>query len=396
MIYMKIGIVTTWLERGAAYVSRTYMVLLQKAGHDVFIFARGGENEESSKSREWNESYVTRYTKHGNSTIDKKAFFKWILKNNLEIIFFNEQKDYNIVAETKKKYPHIKLGSYVDYYTESSRKWFSFFDFIICNTHRHMQALEEHKQKFYFKWGVDTDLYKPNIDFNNNQVTFFHSAGMSTRKGTDILINAFISGKCYEQSKLIIHTQIPINNFTKLKEEELRNFNIEIIEKTVPAPGLYYLGDVYVYPTRLDGLGLTMYEALSSGLPVITSDFPPMNEAVNPNIGYLIKIKDYYCRDDAYYYPMVICDETSLIEAMKCYISNPQIIKEQGKKARDFALENYNIFEKFQELSDIFCNSKTFDYDEILHREYKKYVLQRFRPYSWLTSLRIVSKFSSH
>lgn len=115
---------------------------------------------------------------------------------------------------------------------------------------------------------------------------------MSSRKGTDILIDAFIDGKLYEKSVLVIHTQIPVERVCKYDKLHLEKYGIQIIEKTVTAPGLYYLGDVYVYPTRLDGLGLTMYEALASGLPVITSDFPPMNEAVNCNIGRLVKIKD--------------------------------------------------------------------------------------------------------
>ena len=33
---MKVGIVTTWFERGAAYVSRQYAQLLE-ADHEVFI-----------------------------------------------------------------------------------------------------------------------------------------------------------------------------------------------------------------------------------------------------------------------------------------------------------------------------------------------------------------------
>ena len=39
---MKIGIVTTWFERGAAYVSKQFMDVLQKTD-EVFIYARGGE-----------------------------------------------------------------------------------------------------------------------------------------------------------------------------------------------------------------------------------------------------------------------------------------------------------------------------------------------------------------
>ena len=42
---MNIGIVTTWLERGASYVSRQYYEVLSKF-HNVYIYARGGEKYE--------------------------------------------------------------------------------------------------------------------------------------------------------------------------------------------------------------------------------------------------------------------------------------------------------------------------------------------------------------
>ena len=66
---------------------------------------------------------------------------------------------------------------------------------------------------------------------------------------------------------------------------------IEFIEKTVSAPGLYFRGDVYLYPTRLEGIGLTICEALASGLPVITTNDAPMNEfVIDGETGYLVDV----------------------------------------------------------------------------------------------------------
>lgn len=43
---------------------------------------------------------------------------------------------------------------------------------------------------------------------------------------------------------------------------------------------LYRRADVFVYPSKREGIGLVLLEALSAGLPVITTDAPPMNEWV--------------------------------------------------------------------------------------------------------------------
>ena len=235
-----------------------------------------------------------------------------------------------------------------------------------------MQAMAAHPQKYYLKWGTNMDVFKPS-NIKHEQVTFFHSVGMSNRKGTDVLVDAYIKGKLYRDSKLIIHTQIPINNVCKYSKDDLESYGIEIIEKTVTAPGLYYLGDVYVYPTRLDGLGLTMYEALASGMPMITSNFPPMNEVGDENCVRLVKIKDYYCRSDAYYFPMVICDEADLIEAMRWYIEHPELLNMQKNCARSYAEENYNIKNRAEELSDIVVNSQLREHSTNLAKNILRY-----------------------
>ena len=369
---MVIGIVTTWFERGAAYVSKAYRENLINKGHQVFIYARGGENK-GEASTDWNGDYVTYGKDLYDEVIDKRHLFNWIQANNIEAILFNEQRSFNIVAETKKKFPNLKLGCYVDYYTETTLPWFEVYDFLICNTRRHEFAMSKHPQKYYLRWGTDVNVFTPNNREDSDVIRFFHSVGMSPRKGTDILLESFIEGKLYEESKLIIHTQIPIEKVSKYKTEELKELGIEVIEKTVTAPGLYYLGDVYVYPTRLDGLGLTMYEALASGMPVITTDNGPMNEIINNQVGKLVSVDYYYCRKDAYYWPMSVCHKESLQMAMKWYINNPDKINIQREAARNRAIQLYDWSNQADELSEIFEKSDVRPLKPEIYKEIQKY-----------------------
>ncbi len=149
---MNIGIVTTCFERGAAYVSKTYMHLLEKGGNSVYIFARGGENIPSTISDNWNENNVTRSKRYIDSKIEKTKFKKWIKSNRIEVILFNEQRDFQVFIWLKKDFPNIKIAAYIDYYTEQTIPWFELYDFLICNTNRHIQAMASHPQKFYIRW----------------------------------------------------------------------------------------------------------------------------------------------------------------------------------------------------------------------------------------------------
>ena len=72
---MNIGFVSTWLERGAAYVTRTYMRLLEDR-HSLFVYARGGEYID----RNLDSSDVTYGLRLKGTEIDWHHFSNWIQK----------------------------------------------------------------------------------------------------------------------------------------------------------------------------------------------------------------------------------------------------------------------------------------------------------------------------
>jgi len=349
---MNIGFVSVWMERGAAYVTKTYMDIL-KEKHNVFVYGRGGEKYEKGMLP-WTNYNVTWGYRMGGTRIIWEHFKKWLLRNKIELVFFNEQREIDVVIKLKKFFPEIKIGTYVDYYKEDSLHEFYLYDFLICNTRRHHEVFSNHPQAFYVKWGVDCELFRPIEKKRNNELVFFHSAGMSNRKGTDLLIRTFIKYRLYGRSKLIVHTQRDLD----FLPANINDYNIEIINKTVTAPGLYYLGDVYVYPTYLDGLGLTIYEALACGLPVIATDYAPMNEIINDEVGKLVKVKKIYCRADGYYWPLTICDEEELAKAMMFYIDNFGMLKIFKEKARRYAEKELNIEDRKKQIIDIFENAR--------------------------------------
>lgn len=362
---MNIGLVSTWFERGAAYVTKSYMNLLKK-DHNVFIYARGGEAYGKGDSN-WDMPNVTWGLKLGGDIINYSHFKKWVRSNKLDVVFFNEQRDVTVLHKLKRDFPQIKLGAYIDYYKEDTVKEFDIYDFLICNTKRHYSVFKNHPQCYYVPWGTDTDLFKPKESYKK-ELTFIHSAGMSTRKGTNFVIDAFIEGEIYKQAKLIIHTQKPIDELFGYNKEKLKKFNIEVIEKTVPAPGLYHLGDVYVYPTTLDGLGLTMYEALSCGLPIIATNHPPMNEIVNNSNGYLVEVDYLRSRSDGYYWPLSIVKKESLIDAMNYFIENKDKLNDIKKRNRQEAIKKWEWKDRYKIINEIFVTTKVIVNNENLDK----------------------------
>lgn len=344
---MNVGIVTTWFERGAAYVSRQYKEILEEE-NNVFIYARGGE-EFAKNDSVWNQGNVTwgkQYKHTTRAKINIKHLKNWITENNIQVVIFNEQHEWEPVIACDEM--GVIIGAYIDYYKKETVPFFRIYDFVLCNTKRHYSVFEGFFQSKYIPWGTDTDLFKPEFikkEHNKDIVTFFHSSGMNPlRKGTDYIIKA-AHNLIKEEFKIIIHSQVELTVFfPELKgmiDELIDNEKIEIIDQTISAPGLYHLYDIYLYPSRLEGIGLTVPEAISCGLPTITTDEAPMNEFVQQNLsGRLVDVEKRELRSDNYYWKQSFVSINSLAEEMLFYINNSSHIEKYKEDAREFALSN--------------------------------------------------------
>lgn len=354
---MNIGIVTTWFERGAAYVSKQMREALKKK-HNVFVFARGGEMT-GEGNPVWDDPSVT-WTKKSPlpipTSFDLNEFRQWIAQRKLHTVIFNEQHWWPPVIGCAQL--GLKIGSYVDYYTEQTVPMFNCFDFLICNTKRHHSVFEWHPQAAYIPWGTDIDLFYPKTYslVNPNRLTFFHSAGFNPhRKGTDWALQAFAA--LQGPAHLIVHAQVSLRMYfphlSPLIDRLEQEGRLTVLEKMETAPGFYHLGDVYVYPSRLDGIGLTMAEAMACGLPLIVPDNGPMNEFHDEQSGSLVKITRLFARHDGYYWPQNLIDVNHLREIMQSYVDQRDRIEEKKRAARQFAETNLNWFENAKDLPDM-------------------------------------------
>ena len=359
---MNIGIVTTWFERGAAYVSKAYTAALQQQGHNVFIFARGGEYAQGDPAWDlpnvtWAERYAPmgRISRFDGLYINMIQFDLWLRNRDIDVIIFNEEHSFDTVRRVRKL--GYTAGAYIDYYKKETVEHFREYDFLLCNTKRHYGVFQNFPGCLFIPWGTDINLFKPTnreyIVGTNHDVVFFHSAGfggVNNRKGTDLVIKAFQRVK--GNVKLILHSQVPLSKYGNDALEIARNDpRIEFIERTVPAPGLYHLGDVFVYPSRLEGIGLCVPEALACGLPVITTDNAPMNEFVENEVnGLLVCVKETRMRGDGYYWPEKISDVDDLANKMQTYVDDKDLLSRHKRQARETAATKLDWMKNTAEL----------------------------------------------
>lgn len=349
---MNIAIITTWFPAGAGYVSKAYQQILEKE-NNVFIYARGGQVMKGHP--EWDAPNVTWAPWHENQ-IRTRHFIEWLKNNKIDIAFFNEQRYWKPVLKAKEL--GVCIGAYIDYYTQETVPTFEIYDFLICNTKRHYSVFDWHPHAYYIPWGTDIEKFKPKDSQLKKVPTFIISAGWQPkinkdRRGSLIALKAFkkVVGEC----KLLIYTQVEKNNFSEIWRKSI--YNDKRIELRIGTfdPFPFDEADVYLYPSRLDGIGLTLPEAISSGLAAITTDNGPMNEFVIDDFnGFLVKVDKYLGRGDGYYWAESVCDVDSLADKMQFYISNPEVLNEHKINSRNFAVNNLDWRKNATSINGIF------------------------------------------
>lgn len=87
------------------------------------------------------------------------------------------------------------------------------------------------------------------------------------RKGLSIVLEA---ARLAPEVPIKIRSQVPL--------ESPLPPNVELLPSQADNTRLYDIGDVAVQPSLMEGTGLQMIEMMAAGLPLITTDAPPMHE----------------------------------------------------------------------------------------------------------------------
>lgn len=321
---MNIGVVGAWGERGAGYVTRQYVAALRAQGANVTVLA---PLQRAQRERAWLDDNVTycKPTWLARNDGSRRSFVRWVESGELSAVIFNELRDWRMLTWARAM--GILTIAYVDYYTEDSLPLFSAYDLVLCNTERHFGTFSWHPGARKIPWGTDVSVFQPvPSPASSEPLRFFHSCGVSPeRKGTEAAILAVMN--VTSDVTLTIHTQVELRSHLSSEgaaalEHGLRSSRILVRTGTVPAPGLYHLGDVYLYPTSLEGVGLTVPEALACGLPCIVPDEPPMTEFLSPACKR-IPVLERTTRSDAYYWPRVHVSPLDVASAMDSYAAAP-------------------------------------------------------------------------
>lgn len=185
-----------------------------------------------------------------------------------------------------------------------------------------------------------TDYIK--VSHKNRSNTILSIGSLEEVKNHIVLLKAFhILKKEFPNISLTIGG--PEGDRNELLEEYIRENQITDVKilnyfiKKDEKIKLYQETGIYVFPSLYETFGLTMAEALASGLPTIASNAGAIPEVIG-SAGILFNPKN----------------EKELAEKIRSLLNNPKKAKELGLKARKRILSNFSIKNREENLKKIF------------------------------------------
>lgn len=184
--------------------------------------------------------------------------------------------------------------------------------------------------------GVDTDFYSPQkVDEKRNDINFLFVGRLLKEKGVSELIKAT---KRLKQK----HSEIKVtivggfdSNPSSINKEAIDKFMkdgiidyLGVISDKLELKRIYSQHDVFVLPSYREGTPRSTLEALSMGLPVLTTDVPGCRTTVIDGVnGKLV--------------PAENCQ--ALFEGMLYFIENKEVLIEYGENSRKLAVDKFDV-----------------------------------------------------
>jgi glycosyltransferase involved in cell wall biosynthesis len=215
-------------------------------------------------------------------------------------------------------------------------------------------AKTQHAREIFAGFGVDSaclgftspDRYEPSVP--RDWKRFFHLAGGSTLKGTEDVLALWDAHPEWPELVLVqkqanAPESVPPNvtlRYGYLDDDELKR--------------LQNACGVHLCPSRSEGWGHNIVEAMSCGAVVVTTDAPPMNEHVTADCGVLVPASRSEPRHLGYKF---FVDQHALEAAIARLVAeSPDAARSLGIKAR----------KRFEELSRGFTVQLHTVFDQVL------------------------------
>jgi len=307
---MRVGVCAYWFNRGQGVVARQLRSALDGLGHESFVLARPtrAKNIRPSfvdRTGVWDQPRITQASEY---RIPTEELVAWGGANELELAFFDQNYGFEAIealrASGVRTIGRFVWEQFAAEHVEPAKRAFDVVYSLTAAEQERYATLGIESPRV--RWGIHPELLASAKSKNvppassasppgaagsaagaagstaGRPLQYFYPGGfLSKRKPLPQLLKAFraVEG---DDVRLLIKGQVQ-RELEVLDRGVRRDPRVEVVLEDLPTPehlALFASADVCLAPSRWEGLGLHLYEAMALGLPVITNDAPPMNEVV--------------------------------------------------------------------------------------------------------------------
>ena len=285
---MNVGIVSKWFNRGQPMVGRQIRSAVDELGHASFVLAKprrekgpmGGALELTGV---WDQPGVTPASAFETPLAE---YVDWVEENSIGVVLCDQNYQFAELAELRRRGVRT-IGRFVwEHFTaEHVVPAREAYDVVYSVT----EAERERYRGFGLEtprvpWGIHPELLVTEAErADDGLVRFVFPGGfLGHRKPAEPVIEAFTAAEG-EHLRLLVKAQVERSRLDEIVPLVEADDRIELLLEDQPwDEHLRTIAscDVSVSPSRWEGLGLPLYEAVALGLPTITNDDPPMNEVI--------------------------------------------------------------------------------------------------------------------
>jgi 1,2-diacylglycerol 3-alpha-glucosyltransferase len=291
---MRVGVVSKWFNRGQPVVARQLRSALDELGHETFVLARpkkevGPRPGALDRDDVWDQPRVT---ETAGFEVTDEEYGRWVDENGIEALFCDQNYQFAEIASLRARGVRT-VGRFVwehfapDHVAGAREAYDVVYSFTRAEQARYAELGIDSP---YIPWGCHPELLgyaKDQAPTEPDVVTYIFPAGFAGhRKPLGPVLEAF-SRTAGDRLRLLVKAQVERKHLRAAQEAAGRDPRIEIQVADEPTRDhlrRFAACDVCLSPARWEGLGLPLYEAIAFGMPAITNDAPPMNEAIHDGV----------------------------------------------------------------------------------------------------------------
>ncbi len=284
---MRVGLVSKWFASGQAVVTRQIRSALDGLGHETFVLAKPGKGPRASQERVadpvWDQPGVTQGS---NADIPRDEYRAWASDNSLDAVLCDQNDQFDEIAALRADGVRT-IGRFVweSFAPADAEPAGAAYDTIYSFTRAEQARYRTLGiDSPLLTWGCHPELIEvaERVERDPELVRFVVPGSfMGKRKPFPEIVEAFTRARG-DHLRLLIRGQV---DRKAGKLEKAAGGDPRVVIELEDRPTDEHLRQfaschVCLSPSRWEGLGLPLYEAVAFGMPSITNDSPPMNEVV--------------------------------------------------------------------------------------------------------------------